>query len=254
MLNNFSSFFEIFCGLNLAYAGSQRFRNAIDSEIYKLLKNKLLQNISSNVEELKSKVIVTVSEDNSENINKKLIKLQEDFDLKSEDLLGNENEKLNFIEGFNAMFLSTSLYCLSILILGGYEQFFSENSKLPNLFLIFLLPVFGFNLFVFLRSFTKKHNKNIKAIYTITFVVFLLFLCISTIQNCPYETHLETLLSEKTTITFTLIIAVSPFLFHFIRVFIHKFIFKFKFTLLKINTNYRLKKINDLVEFFNEDV
>ena len=252
MLNNFSSYFEIFCGLNLAYAGSERFRNAIDNEIYKLLKNQILQNINTKVEELKSKIIVSVSEDNNENISKKLQKLQKDFDFKSENILKIESEKLNFIEGFKAMFLAISLYCIAIIVLGGYEQFFEKNSKQLNLFLLFLLPIFVFNSFVFIRSFTKKHSKNIKAINTIGFVISLLILCVLTIQRCPYEPKLEVFFSEQTCITFSLIIAISPFLFHFLRVFIHKLIFRIRFQLLEFNTNNSLKRINELVDFFNE--
>ena len=93
MLNNFSSYFEIFGGLNLAYAGSKGFRNAIDDEILKL-KNEILPNVNSNIEKLKSEFIVMVSEDNGEIIDNKLTKLSQKFDLKSTEILESEKEKI----------------------------------------------------------------------------------------------------------------------------------------------------------------
>ena len=120
MLNNFSSYFEIFGGLNLAYAGSKGFRNAIDDEILKL-KNEILPNVNSNIEKLKSEFIVMVSEDNGEIIDNKLTKLSQKFDLKSTEILESEKEKINFTEGFKSMFLATSLYCITLILLGGYE-------------------------------------------------------------------------------------------------------------------------------------
>lgn len=253
MLNNFSSYFEIFGGLNLAYAGSKGFRNAIDDEILKL-KNEILPNINLNIEKLKSEFIVLlVSDDNGEIIDNKLNNLVKKFDVKSEEILESEKVKINFTEGFKSMFLGTALYCIALILIGGYEQYFTKGSHLINLFLLILYPVFFFNFFIFLRSFTKNHHKNIKPLVTIFFVSGLILIGYLTIFYCPYESNIENYLSESICISFSLIIAISPYLFHFFRVYIHKLNFRFQFYMLESQINKEIKKISELINFLSND-
>lgn len=250
MINDFSSYFEIFSGLNLAYAGSKAFRNAIDDEILHI-KNKIGTDITEKTNLLLSSIIVSIYEDYSTKISQKVYELNTKFENKSNKLLELEKVDLNFIEGFKTMFLASALYSIVLLLLGGYQGYF-EDSKAVNIYLLCLCPVFIYNSVVFIISFTKYKNNTTKPMIVISLFFSLFFIAIIAHLKCPYYYILESFIEEKYCISFSLLIAVSPYLFHFLRIFLHKVYFKLMFYHLNLVIEDELKKIEDLVFFLKE--
>lgn len=251
MLNNFSSYFEIFGALNLAYAGSEGFRNAIDDEILKL-RDAITFNAQSKIKETKSKITVLKAEAYVPALEQKAISIENNYTLKSDNLIKREKDLQKFTEGFKSMFLASSLFSISLILIGGFEQYLPENSKDINLFLIFLLPIFLFNLFVFSKSFTNQYEKKIRPTITISYVLILFIITFSTLYYCPFHYTIEEMFPEQLCISLALIVAISPYLLHFLRVFIHKQYFRFQFSQLEKKTIKELQEINNWIDFIHK--
>lgn len=256
MLNNFSSFFEIFAGLNLAYAGSEIFRNSIDESISKLIKTAVLPNIEITISEAISTITVISQGDNiSVKARDKLLSLQEQLELRCKQLQLEEKENNDFPNGFKSMFLITGFYCLTLLVLGGYEQIWLANSqedKTAVIFLLLCLPILLFNIFIFIRSFTKVFFANIKPFITVGYLLFWIILCVLTLQYCPAKDSILNWIPENSCIGYCLIVAVSPYIIHFIKAFLHKTIFTIHLVVIRRKLKKEINKIDKAIKVFYE--
>lgn len=121
MLSNFNSFFEIIGVLNLAYAGSEGFRNAVDDEILRL-RDSILPNVRERREEIVARIIVAFSEPSQ--IEKHATFIIEKFETDCKEILEEEKSRQEFTNGFKSMFLATSIFSILLIIIAGYEQYF----------------------------------------------------------------------------------------------------------------------------------
>lgn len=250
MLNNFSSFFEIFAALNLAYAGSDNFRTSLDDTVTNFIDKGILPDIKSRIDEVNAKIIVTMSEPSNvaPKVIEKIANLERILNAKYAISLNEEKDK--FTNGFKSMFLITSFYCVALIVLGGYEASWNLNGidKTANLFLIFSWPIFVFNLFIFFKSFTKKHYKNIKPLISILFLATLFILAMWALKVCPYVVMIENYFEEKTCITTALILAISPYILHVIRALSQNLFLRAQILFISIKLRRYLKKVTKALD------
>ncbi len=269
-VNDFNSFFEIFAGLNLAYATSDWFKSGVDKKIGKL--KEIRKSSERKITEFRNEItVLTPIEYNNQQIEDNLKEIEKHF----EKLVEIENEENNFEKikvGYRPIFLMTSLYCFSVLLLGGYEQFFatgqiglkiSTQHILSNTYLFLFHSIFIFNFLVFVRSCKKEPNcyKDTKPYITVLIMILCLLGAIIWCKLLPYElffiktqidsyieSYLFSILGSKLNISIALFIGISPYLFNFTRVYIHEVSYSRK--LIKYNTDleHMLGQVKSLVE------
>lgn len=229
-INDFSSIFEVMFGLNIAYAGSSRFKAGIDRKIISI-SDKLVA-LKAEVDKLRGVTTVTISSVNGEELSQKIL---HKIEILEEDVkrfeLGQEAKERAFVNGFRAMFLITALYCFILLILGGYEQFF-EQKKITNSGLLFLHAAGLYNLYIFCRSFSVTDtSKDIHMAKPIGLILLSLICAVSFCYLCDsggafgqplsLENNISNNIGERLNFTLALIIAFSSYGLHFIRAYIH---------------------------------
>ena len=246
-VSNFSSYFEIFAVLNLAYAGSEVYRTAIDDEILSL-NNTITPNFRQRFTELKSEITVVAAESYETQLQMKVNEVEDFFITTSKKLLEAEEESVKFTTGLKSTFLITALYCLSIILIGGFDQFF-EKKSITNGLLFFLHSVLVYNALVFTMTLTNFNKKNIRPITTVS--VFLL-LSVFPCYCCSYHPvffERFNLLPPSVNISISLITAISPYLFHFARVYWHKISFRYRMMIIERDTREKLKYIENWIAF-----
>lgn len=218
-LTHFEAYFHLFAAGNFAYAGSERFREEIDDSFLQTLPkreayiDRVTQDISARAE--------VISAEKGEPIKKAVNKIKAKFKEKTESCKDIASEKHEFIIGFKPMFLITSLYSLSILILAGYEQSMHENTLNNALFLL-NLAVTIFNAIIFYRSFGKDYAKAIPSKYPVLLILGINVYALFTNSLRPESIEPFTPLDIRTNIGIALFIASSPYVLHFIKVYLHK--------------------------------
>jgi len=242
-LHYFGTFFEMFAALNLGFAGSESFRAGftddilnINSTITENVKRKAVE-CREKIEVLKSQVTITtqIFIDN-ELIQQSISKIEETFNKVRNDFLqfdknieNIEVESRKFVNGFQSLFLLSGLYCLYILLLEGYHQFYESNHNFVCKCLFISNLIICSNCLIFLRSFYKPHS--FKAMKTVNiFLIFFFFIGISIFAVQVDYSGLNSINSEsedRKVISLTVLIAVIPYLFHILRVFIHKLYFRY---------------------------
>ncbi|OFX38379.1 MAG: hypothetical protein A2X08_16360 [Bacteroidetes bacterium GWA2_32_17] len=247
-ISNLNSYFEIFAALNLAYAGSSLFRGALDNDILKI--NNIIISVTKKVKELKSLFTIISLESYKDPIKQKVNDIHNKFKDNIHKITVKERFLRKFTEGFKSMFLITSLYCMFMIILGGFEQFYlNKYPWITNFCITILQIVFVFNLFVFIRSFTPFFLKKIPPFISVLFIL-IPFLVVTVLNYyrplCAYKFHL---IQEQYNYLFTLIVAISPYLFHFLRVMIHRYYYKNRVSILKKKCNKELNKITELTSW-----
>lgn len=216
MTTDYNSFFEIFTAINLAYAGSDTFRDRIDSKIL---------NISSSFVHPKKLIreniaLLNASTDPAVNLFFRrrihilnfLIKKLESAPRRLE--CGNLFKSVFLVSGFYSLIFLT---CSALIV----NQVHQDASK--AMIILTSLMALPYNVIVFLLSFTKWSNRKIKTIipitlYLITVIILVLVICF----NC--EVDLEELLKDtfwqtekKYFIYIAFLIALLPILLHVLR-------------------------------------
>lgn len=250
--NDFSSYFEIFAALNLAYAGFKDFREAINDDILSLHRT-INQDIQSRKRQVEDKLnIAKISPYQEERLNRKIAKIDENYTSKSSQILSAEETGRNFVIGFKTMFLITSMFCFSILGLAGFEQFLSSQWQ-SNVIILILLATGIYNVCIFGRSFTKSANSGVRVVLPITVIALLNFVAYTMITFCPFSVYLGMVIPESVLIAFALIVAPSPFVFHFIKVPLHKRKYRSKMEELLVYSEGKLNEISDWLDFLDND-
>lgn len=255
-LLSFAPFLEIIGGLNFAYAGSQSFRVGLNRDVLNI-KSTLeeayskLEEYKKKINEIKSFLIVSIAEIyNNDEYKNRINKYGDDISDKlkelenrCENLKRKEEKERDFSDGFKSMFLISGIFCLILLLFLGYKQFYSKNIGYQNIMincLMWMSSLLLINIWIFLRSFFKKyHNKEIKLIYIVllfTLTIIFGFKLSINFLNFGY------LNPDKVKISFSILLTISPYLLHLIRVFIHKIKYRLtvRFMLYKFYLNVRV--------------
>lgn len=247
-VNDFSSFFEIFAILNLGFATSDRFQYALNNDILSLSTG-LSAYLKKQVQELKNKLVVAAfSQATHQKILAKINKIHSTYDKYRRKIEDSEKYRRDFTPGFKSMFLTTSLYCIVILTIAGFEQFFSGQWQ-TNVTLTFLCTILLYNFVIFIRSFTGLFNKEVSPWYAFTIVSLVTGLSYYTCANCPAIIEYAFVIEEQMLMIIAMAVAASPYKFHVLRVVVHKIAYPFAIICLLLYTNLRLNRINRHIDW-----
>ncbi len=200
-INDFSSYFEIFTVLNVAYASFETvFNYTLNS---KILVTGDLDNFLSEIKNLLK------AEYSSLNFSRGNVNFDDDPELVKDydGLAAYVNKFGEFPKSFKSIFLLGFLYCLFTLLFGGFNYCFS-NLALMSLFIIFT------GLYFFWRSFDenrcdKSADANLLVLLMIPFIL----------SSLIFSLEIE----DKFAATLACVAGASAFIFYFLRAGIYNF-------------------------------
>jgi hypothetical protein len=239
-LSNFHDFLGLFAALNIGYAGFVSFRSAIDDDILNITNwnNRKVQQLKA--EALAIKTIYKFEAFRGE-IQTLIDEIFEDRNQRISLIKDRSQDAILIAEGFKSIFLFTAFYCLVIMIVGGYQEYLGQDCT--NTFLFIFNFSLLYNIAIFVRSFTTFRSKKISPLIPISLLVFLTIVIIFCfrLRLIPYHTFSPINLEKN--IGTSLVVAVSPYILHFLRLFIHRLIYR---SALKKNDNDCSKRIEGL--------
>lgn len=209
MINSFSSYLELFAGLNLGYATIKGFQEAANDELFGFKETyDILENRINNLE---AKLQVTDPEafeslklkfENSKRAHKVIV-----------------NQIISLGPGFQVLFLMTSLFCFLAILLGGFESYYNDQypavKTLSFLNASYILPLCGMVIYNFRRS-----KNPYSFFFTIFFCVATLLVAVySVYHDCPiFLNHLIFIQDGRLLTTFIfLVIPPSSFVVFYLR-------------------------------------
>lgn len=242
-MNQFSSLFEILATLNLAYVGIESIREGIINTLtdfytpddLEITKKRINDEFKTVVDGLEGGTFGIGLQSYTENIKRRFDKAQDDL----------EEEHNLFMKktGFKPMFFAGFLFCFSNLLLIGYEEFFTTYSSLTAE--QWFLGYFIYILILFFEYPKKwfKHLRKHNALF-LTFFIFLglafgYSLCPNVFPEIPHV--------EKIVMSFSLIVAVIPFVLEYFQVKKHAKARAGKLKDITNETSMKLKEISDTI-------
>jgi hypothetical protein len=128
MINSFSSYLELFAGLNLGYATIKGFREAANSELFGLKKK--YENLEQEIQLIEDKITLTadISPDLVDNFEQYRSEFETEIN-KHESAIENI---IGLGLGFQVLFLLTCLYCFFVILLGGFEDYLTNPPPIAN--------------------------------------------------------------------------------------------------------------------------
>jgi len=154
-LNNWSSFFEIFAVLNIGYASFEFFRKIVHQDVFE--RGKLSNRLSILISEIS--LYLSEKEEDSK-IYKTLYNAKRTVEYEEENIANKEDASKCFIESFKSISLILSLYCIAVLIIGGYqaqEKIAIDLSEKFNCYIFFL--AIGTSSYAYIVFFSTLFNK-----------------------------------------------------------------------------------------------
>jgi len=163
-LSKFNDFFGLFAALNLAYAGSESFRDIVDMDILKLYdlekkKAEAAQKLLDALNVLKPSNETSIFEAQvlleriQSNLKLEADKFKSKYDKNFRALNIHRIRHGKYTDGYKSMFLITSLFCTTMILIAGFDSDIS-NETLNLLFILELCLVF--NTLIFIRSFINR--------------------------------------------------------------------------------------------------
>ncbi len=264
-LHLFGSLFELSAALNFTYAGSEQFRHGLTEGVLwssKTITPKIRENINKYIKLLKEdqqKLIVLASENYGTasfgDIQKRIDVMNNhlnndvaNFEIEDKLIRKKEHYSRQFYKGLQSSFLYAGLFCLFILLLEGFEQFYPDVLK--KSFLI-CLSIFNFSSIVFLAFYVRSLfsnwlSKPVKSFYVLT--IWLIFILVS-IKIALFFPGLRDstslLFNPRVIITWACLNAYMPFITHLARVFGRKFNYrwiKYKLWQYKFFCLYKIRR------------
>lgn len=223
-LSAFSSYFEIFTALTLAYAGSEKFRYAVDDLFTQY--GDSVEKLSKQLEIRESELTVliksnTLTEAKAITLGGKISEIQA--------LLTAETEQQDFPEGFRSMFLNTGIYCICILVLIGFSKEMCVERVHVTLFFLNLSVIF--NILVFLvsllpsqcgKDWKLRWPVGVNTLFVAGGWIYVTLVASWLARHCSGESESVSLWHRGYFIWPALATATSPFILHMLRVVIHR--------------------------------
>jgi hypothetical protein len=128
MINSFSSYFELFAGLNLGYATIKGFREAANSELFGLKKK--YEKLEKEIQRLEDKKTLMV--DINPNLVDNFKNYKSIFETKRDEHERTIENIIGLGLGFQVLFLLTCLYCFFLILLGGFENYLTNPPPIAN--------------------------------------------------------------------------------------------------------------------------
>ena len=252
-LNNFSSYFELLASLTVFYAGIEFFRNEIISAfnipVWKDLEDSM-------------KSISTNNGDINESLNDKIESQKAKIELQQKKFEEEETEARKFIDVFKSLSVFVFLYCLSGLIIGGFQSEVLEQKQL------YFFHVFAFISLVITCIGICFLNGTWKVELKPQFIVIIyIVIIITSFISCPYLAKVTksiidgrfifninlTFLLNKILQIFILFVPCSLYLFLYIKVEKHKTIFNRKYNKIRNEFGKPLKDLAEALDRLNGD-
>jgi len=244
-LHNFSSLYEILAGLNLAYAGSEPFRYGLNESILK--SDSLISKIDARIEETNSKIQLTSIDETSPKTLDEIRSISSAFHKYVEVMKQRKKDAQKFTDNFRAMFLLSGLYCLYVLLMEGYNQFYEEKD--PCLIPIclfwtnFLLII---NVYIFASSYFKNLNKEIHyAIILLSFTAVVVISIYFYKKNVYDLGNKDEFVKGRTIITWSVLMAISPYILHIIKSLLLEIIYRIRLSVLIRQTKTKLNEASE---------
>lgn len=244
-LHNFSSFFEILAALNIGYAGSDIFREGISDYILKLKYH--VEKIDTEIKKV-NRDIRFASIERSQDAVKKINVISDLFHKYADTIVNKKKDFPKFTEAFKSMFLVSGLYCLFVLLMEGYNQYYElKDHCLIPICLFWTNWIILMNIFIFGRSMVwGKYEKPLHYGWVIlSFIVIILTsVFFYKIDAANLSTHAE-IVEGRNNITFSVMTGISPFILHLLRSFLHEKIYAFRFYILRRVTRIKIGEITE---------
>ncbi len=232
--NNFSSYFELMAGILVAFVGIKSFREEIYDGLFNRQKKQLeaIEMTYRDTKRIWSEKLEAIeirfkdtqglssekllNRPQTETINKKLFikfeMLQADFD-KAGEIEGERSRSLlNLKYPLKITFIFSFVYCVFILLLMGFtKNIFTDNTKFQ--LLIFLNNILLMNSATSIFAFFTLKSKRV---VSINFIEYLIGLVILFCINKLLSIYLNFEVSESMISVISVLIPISPFVFHFI--------------------------------------
>ena len=269
-IEKFAHFFEVFATLNLAYGGTELFESILDTGAERYFENpikigkELWQSTFTRLRSFKDSNPNSFLADQLPQNEKDApiwrsveitdVNTNRDIDWQASNAVKSYNsinryweqysgkmrklestyktEVSNIRYNYKTIFFASGLFCLVVLLIQGYEQFFSSQQKcLCHACLIFMFPTFFLLLYMFLRisypkSFSrfddfveKKIQCNLRKDGQLARVkVFMFVICFAIIGIVLSQFHFTlsviSLVPNWMSVTLAVIIGLSPCLFY----------------------------------------
>lgn len=250
-LSHFDGYLHFFAAANLAYAGSEPFRTALDNQILRIA-NEVPKSIKNELEKLDNKMIILKAESgfSSDPIRSKIDSIAKKFYEKCDTI----NTKIDVaneetIGLSKSMFLFSGFYCIALLIISGYQQFFESKLSLGCTMIALHISA-SYILILFLLGFSKKAPKRqISFLLPIAIIVIALLLARFHCSAHLASDKSENVLTDRTNATIALTLAFSPYLLHILRVYAKKVTYWVKFKIIDFNTKNQIDILNEIMDF-----
>lgn len=222
---SFGNFFGFFAALNLAYAGSKRFRMNLNEDILQL--DKSVSALAADVTAFsKDESFQDDFKEMQGQIRGDVNSIQEKLLDEYNDFLNSYKERKSFKKKYKKMFFASSIYCVAMLLLLGFEN------KYPEKMLIILfysqIVILILILYVFISGFLNKKKKSKiscpKTVLAtiIIFIAYLVGVILSFIEN-----HYSFLVSKLYTsvnkiFVISVLIAIMPYTLFFLKAYLYR--------------------------------
>lgn len=251
-LSHFDGYLHFFAAANLAYAGSAPFRTALDDQILRIAKT-VPSNIKTEIEKLTNKMIILRAESgySSDAIRERIGAVTTEFSEKCTNLTAKLGGTVNAsLELSKAMFLFSGFYCIALLILSGYQQFFESKISLGCSMLSLHISASYMVILFIISCFKNAPNKRISFLIPISLLILTLILAKWHCSNHSITaTEDDNVLKPKANATIAVCLAFSPYFFHIIRIYVKKISFWFKFKVVDFRTKFKIDTINYIMDF-----
>jgi hypothetical protein len=213
-LNSFSSLFEILAGLNLAFAGIDSFRRKVFDTLTDILTP---LDVKAKLDELEPKIQALSPSIKDKIVDEKIKKRIVDIDTYYKDETRNtaleDSSFFNERAAFNPSYFIGFLFCLSNLLLIGYEQVFTEySSTLVEQGLLIWLP------YIFIIYISREGKfKSFLCNHRVIIGTFVFLLIVSSVISY-FRLVLVEINTETVTITSSIVTGMLPFIFDYFTV------------------------------------
>lgn len=213
MTTDYNSFIEILTGINLAYAGSERFRDFIDQKIL---------SIFSSFQDMKNAFLLNAGLNTADASTVYLQELNTLMQTRGTRTMDVVNKKTDCSEIFKSAFLFAGGYCLVFLICSASMTYGVHVKESRTILLLLSIVTILYSLVIVTMSVIKSTNKKIKAYKPILLLLTTIITAII-ISRCDCTHYIEEFalyicnVERKYFLYLALIAAVSPIVLHLLR-------------------------------------
>ena len=251
-LSHFDGYLHFIAAANFVYAEHKPFRTAFDAQIEKIPTFNSTS-VTEKLNELTLKVLVFKAEPKSDRttFNEKIERITTKFTDRHAKLTTGLKESNALAEELSrSMFLFTALYCVALLLVSGFQQFFISPTTINcTFFILNIAAIYNVVLFVWSCGISSKANVISFFIPISIVAAALLFSYFHSFVHEVDDTDLHDIVSNKQNSIIILMISLSPYLFHILKIYFRTPFFWLKFKLISFDTMFNLNKEEQIMTY-----